>query len=1117
MELRKFIIVILAGLLLSSCGGSGSSDSDGDTPVFVPDGDGETEEESSPQPDVDPDEAECPPALEVQERADFGAVTHGEESRRRIVVTATREVTVREVVIYDDDEWYEFSILPGEERSCAQTNDNVCHKIELSRHLLEFSTLALDLAYLPKDARLPDDAVLQIETDDSCQPTARVRLFSECKGTYDVAVQVDDEAVGSGDEISFGSLLPDSPSPTKSLVVSNQGGETDNAPVLLGYEFSDDFYAHFDFPDCPANELAEGVLLGIGETKTCTLRLREHSEPGTVEATVTVNWQSSCSGNRPPVSLIFSANIAECPVIVEPNPTLDLGQALLGESAAGQFTIENQCPYVIVWDTCELERGVDFHADCPAGRVLIAEGETKTVAVEFQPTTEGVLSDHLLFSFEREDGTRQQFQRRELVGRGGVCATVGCCPESSDLCLPGQYRCPEEGSYRQRCDEHCGWQSFGECPRRDYCTDEGCLPTPCLEGLRVCDGAIQLACASGAWQEESICDDGNACTFDACTRLSAETDGCTAYPLPDGLPCDDGNPRTTFDACLGGVCLGEDCHCEGIDACCDGCMPLNEGGGCEDGLFCTVGETCQTGLCLGGTERDCSVADGECNTVGCNEEQDACFATPANEGAACQDDGIACTQDLCHSGTCEHPLVPNDCGGLECGPSPSGCHDCGSCDDSEVCTQDVCESGVCHHPPLANDCGELECGPSPTGCFACGACDDADTCTEDVCEAGTCTYSDITNDCGDWICGPSPSGCFNCGECGGGLGCWEGLRCIPTRCLGSLTFADGKLKAAVREAVNKPYGNLYYADVANLTDLDAKDFGIASLDGIECLTDLTTLDFSENALIDLSPLAGLTDLEMLYLTDNQITNAGPLAGLIRLTRLRLDENQITDLSALAGLADLAELYVGSNEISDLGPLQNLTDLTMLSANSNQIVSLNALANLTKLTTLSLYGNQIEDVSPLDVLTALTHLSLSLNAIESLDGLENLRSLTFLELIHNQIQDLSPLAELDQLTFLSLSFNQVANLGPLDGLVGLQQLYLSTNQIVSLSPLTPLVALRVLDLTDNQVLDLSPLVSNAGLGGGDWIDLRGNPFDCGAQAANLQTLNNRGVLIDSDCP
>lgn len=55
-----------------------------------------------------------------------------------------------------------------------------------------------------------------------------------------------------------------------------------------------------------------------------------------------------------------------------------------------------------------------------------------------------------------------------------------------------------------------------------------------------------LACDPG------LCEDGNACTADAC-KLA----GCSHAALVDGTACDDGFSTTRGDRCLGGECLGK--------------------------------------------------------------------------------------------------------------------------------------------------------------------------------------------------------------------------------------------------------------------------------------------------------------------------------------------------------------------------------------------------------------------------------------------------------------------------------------------------------------------------------------------------------------------------------
>ncbi|MDP7241122.1 MAG: hypothetical protein QGH72_07965, partial [Dehalococcoidia bacterium] len=54
----------------------------------------------------------------------------------------------------------------------------------------------------------------------------------------------------------------------------------------------------------------------------------------------------------------------------------------------------------------------------------------------------------------------------------------------------------------------------------------------------------------------------------------------------------------------------------------------------------------------------------------------------------------------------------------------------------------------------------------------------------------------------------------------------------PTPTPSVVTFLDSNLEAAIREAVNKPRGNITAADLAKLTVLDADEKRIIDLTGI---------------------------------------------------------------------------------------------------------------------------------------------------------------------------------------------------------------------------------------------------------------------------------------------
>jgi len=286
--------------------------------------------------------------------------------------------------------------------------------------------------------------------------------------------------------------------------------------------------------------------------------------------------------------------------------------------------------------------------------------------------------------------------------------------------------------------------------------------------------------------------------------------------------------------------------------------------------------------------------------------------------------------------------------------------------------------------------------------------------------------------------------------------------------LAGISFPDQNLEAAIREAVGKPTGDIYEADVENLTSLYAPERGIVALTGLEHATSLTHLYLDSNNISDISPLASLSSLTDLYLGWNKISDISQLGNLTSLTLLRLDSNNISDISPLANLSSLTDLYLGSNKIGNISQLANLTSLTLLRLDSNQISDISPLATLSSLTELDLGRNEIGDTSPLGELTSLTDLDLHSNHIGDISALANLTSLTSLRLDSNQISDISSLADL-----------------------------------------TSLASLR---LDSNQISDISPLVANAGLGEGDMVDLGYNPLSDTSLYTYIPQLQAGGVIV-----
>jgi Leucine-rich repeat (LRR) protein len=187
---------------------------------------------------------------------------------------------------------------------------------------------------------------------------------------------------------------------------------------------------------------------------------------------------------------------------------------------------------------------------------------------------------------------------------------------------------------------------------------------------------------------------------------------------------------------------------------------------------------------------------------------------------------------------------------------------------------------------------------------------------------------------------------------------------VPPGCVGPIEFPNTSLESAVRDAIGMPVADLYFDDVAGLTELTAWNADIDDLTGIECLVNLVSIDFINNNISDLSPLANLTQLTSIILFDNNVSDLTPLSGLTNLDDLVIIENSISDLSPLSGLTNLSSLYAEYNDFQDLSPLSGLINLTHIDFMGNDIIDISPLAGLVNLEMVNLMDNEITDLSPL---------------------------------------------------------------------------------------------------------------------------------------------------------
>ncbi len=221
----------------------------------------------------------------------------------------------------------------------------------------------------------------------------------------------------------------------------------------------------------------------------------------------------------------------------------------------------------------------------------------------------------------------------------GVDCTDDSCNEGSQSCdhTPnggGGSACNngvcEPGEDCQNCAADCRSKQNGS-PNSRYCCDgdlPGCGDARCSESGWSCGGGGSPTCcgdgtcetgedgtncpADCACQSAGDCDDGNACTIDACTGGL-----CSNTPID----CDDGDACTT-DSCSGGTCSHDPVDCDDSDACTtDSC---NSGSGCVNTPpACQDNDGCCPSGCNDTNDNDCGGPCGERNDP-CTSGADCC-------------------------------------------------------------------------------------------------------------------------------------------------------------------------------------------------------------------------------------------------------------------------------------------------------------------------------------------------------------------------------------------------------------------------------------------------------------------------------------------------------------
>jgi hypothetical protein len=195
------------------------------------------------------------------------------------------------------------------------------------------------------------------------------------------------------------------------------------------------------------------------------------------------------------------------------------------------------------------------------------------------------------------------------------------------MCRGARIQCDDGNPCTKDACHPIGGCQSSNAPKGTWCDDgDACtLFDNCCDGL--CEGLPLVDC-----------DDGNACSDDACDPML----GCTYAMTDDAVPCDDDSACTEPGACAGGVCVGDEIDCSDDNPCTadychptKGCQhaPAPDGWACTDGNACTEGDACQAGSCAPGAPLDCE--DGQPCTIDTCDPECGCKATPNVQPEVC--------------------------------------------------------------------------------------------------------------------------------------------------------------------------------------------------------------------------------------------------------------------------------------------------------------------------------------------------------------------------------------------------------------------------------------------------------------------------------------------------
>jgi len=201
-------------------------------------------------------------------------------------------------------------------------------------------------------------------------------------------------------------------------------------------------------------------------------------------------------------------------------------------------------------------------------------------------------------------------------------------------------------------------------------------------------------------------------------------------------------------------------------------------------------------------------------------------------------------------------------------------------------------------------------------------------------------------------------------------------------------FPDENFRQYLEETIDlDETGYITPAYILSTKNINVKNKGISTLQGIEYFTELTDLNAADNSLDDLD-ISVLTELKNLYLANNNLTSLN-LSNNRKLKSISLNNNQLESIDVSLA-PELSTLYVAGNQLTELDLSNNLA-LKSLSCNGNQLTELDLSRN-TILNSITIHTNNLISLNVGSAVTA-SRLNQNPNTIVSSDGTYDLRNLS----------------------------------------------------------------------------------------------------------------------------